>query len=292
VLTSTTPTTSPVVLTSEGSATVGYRVTNVTAHPVTVAWQAASSGDVTISPAAGTVRVPAGGSATASVTVTGGSSDAQTSVTFTGTRVDGTVPSTTIGVDVAAPNELWPYYTNAGIGSDGAATANFDGSGYSYSEQALTAADAGTGATVTVGPLSYTMPTAAPDAPENVEAAGQRIAVKLPAGGDTLGLLAASSHGAAGATGTLTIAYADGTTQQAMINVSDWTLDAGSYQPAPDETIAVTTPYRDHATTTQSVDTYLFSIAVPLATGESSADVTSVTLPSSATADIHVFAIG
>ena len=79
--------------------------------------------------------------------------------------------------------DLAPYYNVTGISNDGSpTTANFDGDGFSYSEQALTAANLGPGATVTEGGIAYTMPDVAASQPDAVEASGQTIPVTTPSG--------------------------------------------------------------------------------------------------------------
>ena len=64
-----------------------------------------------------------------------------------------------LDVVVDTPGDLSPYYNVTGISSDGAATtANYDGDGYSYSEQALAAAGLTPGGTFNSGGITYTCP--------------------------------------------------------------------------------------------------------------------------------------
>ncbi|MFJ1543414.1 hypothetical protein ACIODS_33290 [Micromonospora chalcea] len=59
--------------------------------------------------------------------------------------------------------------------------------------------------------VTYTWPNVRPGQPDNVIAQGQRLTV----------------HSPPGATGTATIHFTDGTSQQVLLGFSDWTLAAG-----------------------------------------------------------------
>jgi len=113
--------------------------------------------------------------------------------------------------------------------------------------------------------------------------------VSLPAGATTIGLLgSATQSGATGATGTLTVNYTDGSTQQIPVGFSDWTLGAGSFKPLAGDTIAVTTPYRNIDDGTQDpTATYVYSVTWALQSGKT---VASVTLPSPSGGYLGVFA--
>lgn len=108
--------------------------------------------------------------------------------------------------------------------------------------------------------------------------------------GDTkLSLLGSAAEGAAD--GKLTLTYTDGTTEQADIGFSDWTLDGGSGQPSYGNTVAVHTTYRDvQGGGKDPVGTEVFSSApITLQTGK---QLASVTLPSTTSGGIiHVFAV-
>jgi predicted alpha-1,2-mannosidase len=181
-----------------------------------------------------------------------------------------------------------PGYGNVGISDDGdSSAADFDGGGFSYSAQALAAAGVTPGSTVTAGGASFTWPNVASGKPDNYEANGQTVKAS---GSGAISFLGAANNGPS--TGTATVTYSDGTTQNVQLTLSDWTLGGGGATPAAGNTIAVTTSYRNQAgASSDNVKTYVFATApTALAAGKT---VTSVRLPSDASAGgLHVFAIG
>jgi len=106
---------------------------------------------------------------------------------------------------------------------------NFDGGGYSYQAEALAAAGASPGATITAGGHAYTWPDVSSGAPDNVTAGGQTIDLSgsgaVPSGG-TLGVLGAGTNGAQ--SGTVTVEYTDGSTSTAQLSLADWYSNATS----------------------------------------------------------------
>jgi predicted alpha-1,2-mannosidase len=275
------------------SGTATFTATNLTDQPMTVTWTATPASGITVSPASGSLSVPAGSSAKADVTVTAGQAEGRYSVSFASKTGSGTaLPDTAVSVDVAKPGELWPYYNNVGVSSDGqTVSSSFDGDGFLYSANALAADGITQGGTVTVGGVRYTWPDVAPGQLDNIEAAGQTIQVSLPAGTTTIGLLgSAANAGSSGASGTLTVTYTDGSTQQIPVAFSDWTLGAGGYQVLSSDTVAATTPYRnDTSGGNQAITTYLYATSAALQSGKT---VSSITLPNPSGGDFHVFAIG
>jgi hypothetical protein len=179
-----------------------------------------------------------------------------------------------------------------GISSDGTpSNANYDGDGFSYSEQALTAAGLGSGATITSGGMSYTMPSAAPGTPDGIEAAGQTIPVSTAAGASSIGFLGSGTNaGTTGASGTVTINYTDGSTSTATLGMSDWTLAAGAGTPQFGNVTVATLPYRNYLDgSSQAINTYLFAATIPI---DSSKTVASITLPATVNnGAIGIFAI-
>jgi len=177
---------------------------------------------------------------------------------------------------------------NAGISSDSApGAANFDGYGYSYSAQALQAAGFGQGQSVTVNGVVFQWPPAAPGTPDNVLAQGQTVSLATPTAGTMLAVLGAASNGPS--TGTGTITYSDGSTQSFSLGFSDWTLNGGTAQPLPGNTVAATLSYRNNGGGKQVTQTHVFYAAITLQTGKA---VASVTLPTSVTqGHLHVFAM-
>ena len=179
-------------------------------------------------------------------------------------------------------------YTNAGTSDDGANAGSLDGAGRSYSAQALAAATPriAPGADVVHDGLSFTWPDAPPGTPDNIVAGGQAVAVT--GSGDRLGLLGAASSGSA--SGTATITYTDGTTQEFTLSFTDWWANA----PAAGGAILATLPYhnRNGGRADRAVSLYVASVG--LRPGKT---VRFVTLPdisqdAGSGLAMHVFAVG
>jgi hypothetical protein len=181
-------------------------------------------------------------------------------------------------------------YDNVGI-SDNAnqAAGDFDGTGDSFSAQALAA---GTptpltaGGQATFGGTTFTWPTAV-GTPNDVIADGQTI--DLSGSGTDLGFLGAGAFGAASGTGTIT--YTDGSTQSYSLVMSDW------YNNAPvagDEVATTTTSWNFSSSTQTPHPVSIYFASVPLAAGKT---VASVTLPTvsagvgNGITALHVFAM-
>jgi hypothetical protein len=189
----------------------------------TVSWTARATGGATVSPSSGTFALPAGGTASTPVTVTAGSADGNYRVTFRLTDAAGQIAAPPLPLVVAKPGDLPPLYNVTAIGDDGSsARADYDGDGYSYSEQALTAAGLAPGASVSSGGLSYTMPDVPAGQPDAVLAYGQTIGVSAPPGTASVGFLgSAISGGTTGSTGPVTVTYTDGSTSTATLGLTD-----------------------------------------------------------------------
>ena len=157
---------------------------------------------------------------------------------------------------------------------------DFDGSGDSYSAEALAKVGATPGATVQANGLTFTWPSAAPGTPDNVTAAGQ--AIDITGSGSQLAFLGAE---AGFTSGDVTVTYTDGTTSTGTLGFPNWccstTNDYGSK-------IALTTDHRDTPAGPANFGTsyQVFSNTVPLTAGKT---VKTVTLPNQAA--IHVFAL-
>ena len=193
-------------------------------------------------------------------------------------------------MDVAKPGDLWPYYSNAGISSDGASNqGNFDGDGWSYSAQQLAADGLTPGATVTVDGVAYTMPDTQPGQYDNLVAGGQTITLAAPVAATELGILGAATNASGGSQGDFVVHFTDGTSQTVTLGLSDWTLGAGANPPLYGNAVAADTPYRD--TTDggrQVIETYVFGAKGSITGGK---QVESITLPSTLTSgEMHVFA--
>jgi Glycosyl hydrolase family 76 len=281
---STSPSSVAVQPGKSGTATLSLQ--SVTGSPQTVQWTASAPSGFTVSPSSGTLNLPAGGSASTPVTITGGSADGNYQVTFKFTSPSGPIPATSVPVMVARPGDLAPYFNNAGISDDtNQAAGNLDGLGYSYSEQALTAAGLAPGTAVTSGGVQYNWPGAAAGQPDNLTAAGQVITVPAVAGATELGVIGSATNGPS--SGPLTITYTDGTTQSATLGFTDWTSGSPSFGNGT----AAAMPYRNSGGgSSQGIGTKVFTTSIALQAGKT---VASVTLPSRANQGLlHVFALG
>ncbi|WP_442875858.1 GH92 family glycosyl hydrolase [Amycolatopsis sp. NBC_01488] len=273
---------------STSQASVGVQDLSGTARTWT--YSAGSVDGITLSPASGSIAVPAGGKAKADLTVSvpAGLADGarRIPVTFSSPGVAST--QAVLTVLVAQPNSWLATVNNAGISPDAnSGAANFDGGGWSYSADALAAAGATPGSTVTSDGLKFTWPAFPAGDPDNVIASGQTVNVT---GSGRLALLGSASNG--NASGTLTVTYTDGSKSTATIGFSDWTLGGGGAQPAFGNRIVLSTPYRNAAGgDPQQIRTMVFGTnPITLDAGKT---VASVTLPSNVSGGaLHVFAIG
>jgi len=203
-----------------------------------------------------------------------------------------TPPAAALSVTVAQPGTPLFYFNNVGIGNDSDPTrADFDGDGFSLSEQALAAGGAPPGGHVPVGGFSFAWPTDPVDEPDNIMVGGGGQTLDLsgtPASATRLSVLGTGTNG--NVTGTLTITYTDGSTQAATIGFGDWTLGAGGEGLQYGNLVAVRMPYRNGSGGPDQVTTYVFATApIMLTAGRT---VASVTLPSALNGgDMHVFAV-
>lgn len=262
--------------------------------PAKVHWEAQAPAGLKVSPASGDLTVPAGGSASASFSVSAAADAKQGFLTLPVSLTSSSgekLPATSLPVTVAAENSLVWNLNNNGVSTDDAKPdGNFDGEGWSYSQQALADAGAKPGATVSSGGFAFTWPDTAAGEPDNIEVAGggQTLAVPEKSGATKLSLLGSAAEGSANGTATLT--YTDGTTQKADIGFSDWTLGGGADQPDFGNTVALRTAYRDQTGGEKDpVAAEIFATApVTLQAGKVLA---SVTLPESTQGGVlHVFA--
>jgi predicted alpha-1,2-mannosidase len=274
-----------------GAATTKLTVQSLTGSAQTVNWTASVPSGVTVSPASGSLSVPAGGTAATTISVTGGSADGAYPVTFNLTSAAGTIVAVPLSVIVARPGDLSPYWNVTGISDDSnPSAADYDGVGCSYSQQALNAVGLTPGASITSGGLNYTWPNVTAGNPDAVIAGGQTLPVSAPAGAAQIGFLgSAVDAGTTGSVGDATITYTDGSTSTAPLGMSDWTLAAGSSQVLFGNTIVATLPYRNCGGGSQTINTYIFAETIPV---DSSKTVASVTLPSDvANGSIGIWAI-
>lgn len=268
------------------SGTTTLSVHSVTGNPQTVHWTATAPSGFSVTPSSGTLSVPAGGAASTPVSITGGSTDGNYKVTFAFTSASGPIQPISTSVIVARPGDLAPFFNNTGISDDtNQAAGNLDGLGYSYSEQALTAAGLAPGATLTSGGVQYDWPNVAAGEPDNLVAAGQVISVPPLSGATELGVMGSATNGPS--SGTLTITYTDGTTQTATLGFTDWTSGSASFGNGT----AAAMPYRNSSNgSSQQLGTKVFTTNIALQAGKT---VASVALPSGANQGLlHIFALG
>src|SRR3954469_14728199 len=272
---------------STSSASVGVQDLSGTARTWT--YSAGSVDGITLTPATGSIAVPAGSKAHADLTVSvpAGLADGvrRIPVTFSAPGVAST--QAVLTVLVAQPNSWLATVNNAGISPDSdSSAANFDGGGWSYSANALAAAGATPGGTVTSDGIKFTWPSFPVGDPDNAVANGQTVNVT---GSGRLALLGSASNG--NASGTLTITYTDGSKSTATLGFSDWTLGGGGAQPAFGNRIVLSTPYRNASgSDPQQIRTMVFGTnPITLDAGKT---VASVTLPGNVSGGaLHVFAI-
>jgi beta-galactosidase len=179
-------------------------------------------------------------------------------------------------------------FNNTGISSDfTVATADFDGAGLSYSEQALTSAALGPGAVITHDGLTFTWPDVPAGQPDNVIAAGQTIL--LSGSGTTLGFLGAAGSTGSGAQGGAsgTIYYTDGSTSGFRLALASYLGPAG-----PGDDVVATLPYvNSDAVGHREQAAFVFYAGVPITPGKT---IQAVTLPgqgSAAPGGMHIFAV-
>jgi hypothetical protein len=201
-----------------------------------------------------------------------------------------------MAIGTGTPTTGAPYsslaaaYDNVGITDNSdPAPGNFDGTGESFSAQALAAgtpAPLTAGGQATFGGTTFTWP-AAVAAPDDVIADGQTI--DLSGSGTDLGFLGAGAFGAASGTGTIT--YTDGSTQSYSLVMADW------YNNAPvsgDEIATTTTSWNFSSSTQVAHPVSIYFASVPLRAGKTVASVTLPTVSAGAGNGItalHVFAM-
>lgn len=284
------------VLQAGSSTTLTLGAQSLSSSSQTVDWTATttSGSGITTGPSSGSIIVGPEQMAgqQVQVTVPQSTADGNYQVVFHLTTANGTaLPNVVEDIGVAAAGDLSPYFNNAGICSDGSSSsADFDGDGFCYSQQQLAGQGVTLGGTVNAGDgITYSFPSAPVGQPDNVITGGQTITV-LPVSGVTkIGFLGSATNGPS--TGTATIHYTDGSSEQITLQFGDWTLNAGQSSPPAGNVVVAKTNYRDTSGGgSQTVDTYLLSAAFPIASGKT---VQSVTLPSSTnTGELHVFAVG
>jgi beta-glucosidase len=195
-----------------------------------------------------------------------------------------TVGGTQAGVSGAATQVPYPSlaagFNNVSITDDANhGPGDIDGGGNSFSAEALAAAGLTPGAPFASHGLTFTWPGAAAGTNDDIEADGR--AFEITGTGSTLGFLGATANGAGSGTGTIT--YTDGTTQAFTIGFGDWAGTTGY----PGSVVAVTSAYGNTNSGTSPWKASVFYDAVTLQAGKT---VQTVTLPSTTSSPLHVFA--
>jgi hypothetical protein len=208
----------------------------------------------------------------------------------TGGAVSVTTQAGTSAAAVAANSTLCEGlstdFGNVGITSDSSTgSGDIDGSGYSFSADALAAQGFTPGALVKAHGVTFTWPTASPGSPDNALAAGQTVG--LIGSSTELGFLVTSTYPT---TGTGTVNYTDGTSQSYSMSVPNW-----EGTPPDGVTPVVTTAYRNGPSGRDDRQVHVYYEGVPL---KGSKTVKSVQLPNVGgdvgvdVPALHVFAVG
>jgi hypothetical protein len=191
-----------------------------------------------------------------------------------------------VALTVAAPGTLLAARDNTGVSDDEGDhdEADYDGGGWSYSRQALAAAGLTPGGQGTVDGLTFTWPDAPAGRPDNASAAGQSITLAEPAA--ALSFVGSAVNGDQQAEATVT--YTDGSTAQADLAFTDWTVGGGGGAVQYGNRVVAKTAYRNVAGADKDpVATYVF--ATRPFEAPAGRRIASVRLP--ADTDLHVFAL-
>ncbi|WP_369392569.1 GH92 family glycosyl hydrolase [Streptomyces sp. CG1] len=237
---------------------------------------------VTASPAEGTVS---GGAQEITLTAARdagqGFADVKVSVTSGDTSYE-----QPIALTVAAPGTLLAAYDTTGVSDDTGdhGEADYDGGGWSYSRQALTAAGLTPGRRSTAGGLTFTWPGSPDGRPDNASGAGQTI--ELPTPTSKLSFVGSAVDGNQQAEATVT--YTDGTTGTVDLAFTDWTVGDGAGTVLYGNEVVARTPYRNAAGAGKDpTPTYVF--ATKPFTAPDGRSIASVRLPKNG--DLHVFTL-
>jgi len=247
-----------------------------------VRFEAETPDGVTATPASGTVKDGAQEiELTAGSSVEQGFYDVKVTVTSSDTSYEQPVALT-----VAAPGSLLAAYNNTGVSDDEGDhdEADYDGGGWSYSRQALSAAGLTPGGQGTVNGLTYTWPGSPAGRPDNASATTQTIG--LPTSATRLSFIGSAVNGNQQTTATVT--YTDGTTDTTDLAFTDWTIGGGAGTVQYGNEIVARTAYRNVAGADKDpVATYVF--ATKPFTAPAGKTIKSVKLPDNA--DLHVFTL-
>jgi beta-glucosidase len=292
------------VVAAGGSAQVDVVLTSNMQAPVVVDLRPSLPAGVRIKLAPAKITVPANGTATLRLTVSvaSGTTPRSDSVAldpgFTYRRTRYPMGVTALTVDVPY-RSLQAAYDNRAISNDhDVKAADFDGSGISYSDQALLRAGLRQGTKFNVGATSFVWPDVPAGRPDAVSLDGQTILMPATSKATQLTFVGASGGiqtSGGNEAGIGVIEYTDGTDQAYLLTLDNWFRDGR----APDKTVR-TVPYVNETTGSGSRGgpgkrnqaAHVFATSIALEPGKR---VASVTLPSVATLPgdfpMHVFAL-
>ncbi len=272
-----------------GQGHLKLHLTNTSGSRVNLSWSAtASTGQaLSIHPSTGSASLGPGANSSPLLTIGGSPTNGSVAITLNAKVGSQTVdvPPLEIPLSVAVPS-LAAAFNNVGITADDAPTVgDFEGTGTTFSAQALQSLGLEPGGTVHFGGLTFTWPNAPAGQPDNVVAQGQTIA--LSGQGSKLGFLGASDFGNGSGTGVIT--YTDGTTQPFTLPMTDWYATT----PAQGDQVVAIAPYRNSAAGQSTHSAAVYFTEVPLNPVKT---VSYVTLPNlGPVADgqtvIHIFAM-
>lgn len=261
VTTSLTP--QSVILDSGQRGTITLRNTNTSGSPIALTWHAAPPDGVTAQPAGGTATLAPGAGSTAQLNVTASKPGVYTvpvQVTATAGSTTLTTPGAYLKISAAYPT-LAAAFDNVGITDDSGHTpGDFDGSGNSYSAQALADKAMTPGSTIIDRGVAFTWPGVPAGTADNVTMHGQLIS--LSGSGATLGLLGAGVSGVQSGSGV--VHYTDGSSQPFTIGFADWFSDV----PSSGDDLVATTAYLNRTSDKPPHTVSLFAAFVPLHQGK------------------------
>ncbi|WP_082725287.1 GH92 family glycosyl hydrolase [Burkholderia sp. RF4-BP95] len=181
-------------------------------------------------------------------------------------------------------------FNNRGFSADGATNtdgkgADFDGSLYSYSSNALAAAGVKAGVPFGYDGASFVLAGGA-SALDNTVTVGQTVMLPPGPAGRSLIVLGAANNGPSA--GVAQVNFTDGTSQSVTLAFDDWALNGG--KASANSAIALTMAYRNTGGgQKENVTTYIFAQKIAVPVGKR---VASVTLPRLVNAGkMHVFGI-
>lgn len=178
-------------------------------------------------------------------------------------------------------------FNNIGTSDDAnPSVADFDGTGKSYSRQAMADAGLTGGAIITHDGVTFTWPDTVPGHPDNILVGGRTVA--LSGKGRTLGFLGAASGAAGVCRGK--VFYADGTSAPFSFEIA-----RNTDLPAPGIDLIATTAYSNTSAGRATRKMYVFYVGVPI---DATKDVSAITMfdsgyiaPNNRIRGVHLFTI-